>query len=335
MWETAVSLVICAMLSVPILQAQGDIPPLKWTDRTTLGFHGPVHTQLLVRNEIDPDPRDRQHRTLDYYAGTPWLVFDRTGWITESGDVINGRPDHVANQLRDIDGNRLGNSSDPEHSERTETKRSGNSSEQLIFNGPDLLASTIGHYDDQHRLILSKSYDASGLIRSEQSVQYEGSVGISDYKVYEPSGEIEIHWIDRLDQEEQSFERSEYDPSGHMVSMITQVKGELTAHWRDPSWHKPSTDMGLCEHFKKTVSYRFGADGELEKQVQHHDGRYGNVEPDDAEQLDYTGNLLEKIEFKYERDARGNWTSRSVVIWDKQSIRLVEVERDTRTLTYY
>jgi hypothetical protein len=308
---------------------------LKWTDRTNLGFHGNVHTQLLVRRKIDPDLRDKQHRTLYHVAGTPWLVFDPTGWITESGDVIDGRPNHVANRQRDIDGNDLGNSSDPEHGGHTETRYSGNSREQLIFNGPDLAASSIEHYDDQHRLILSQNYDARGLIQSEETVQYEGSTSISDYKNYESSGEVRSHWIDRVDQEEERFERSEYDPAGHMVSTITQVKGELADHWRDPNWHKPSTSAGLCEHFKKTVSFRFAADGALEKQVQHHDGRYGNVEPDDTEQFDSSGNLLEKIEFKYERDGHGNWTTRSVLIWDRKSNRLIEVERDIRTLTYY
>jgi hypothetical protein len=64
-------------------------------------------------------------------------------------------------------------------------------------------------------------------------------------------GFTSIHWIDRLDQEGERFERSEYDPAGHMVSTITQVKGELVDHWRDRNWHKPSTSAGLCEHFKK------------------------------------------------------------------------------------
>jgi hypothetical protein len=30
-----------------------------------------------------------------------------------------------------------------------------------------------------------------------------------------------------------------------------------------------------------------------------------------------------------------DWTSRSVLVWDKQTNSMVEVERDTRTLTYY
>ena len=31
---------------------------------------------MSAADNCDPDPRDTQHRSLDYYAGTPWLVFE-------------------------------------------------------------------------------------------------------------------------------------------------------------------------------------------------------------------------------------------------------------------
>jgi hypothetical protein len=38
---------------------------------------------------------------------------------------------------------------------------------------------------------------------------------------------------------------------------------------------------------------------------------------------------------KYTRDGHGNWTSRSVSVWDPATNLMVEIERDTRTIEYY
>ena len=35
------------------------------------------------------------------------------------------------------------------------------------------------------------------------------------------------------------------------------------------------------------------------------------------------------------RVAHGNWTSRTVFVWDPSSNRMIDVERDTRTIDYF
>jgi hypothetical protein len=72
----------------------------------------------------------------------------------------------------------------------------------------------------------------------------------------------------------------------------------------------------------------------MEKIVQHTPGE-GNLEPDSEEHYNFDGILDEKAEIKYARDNRGNWTSRSVFVWDAASNQMIQVEQDTRTIEYY
>ena len=84
------------------------------------------------------------------------------------------------------------------------------------------------------------------------------------------------------------------------------------------------------------MSYKFDeqGSGRMEKSVQHTSGE-GNLEPDSEEHYNLNGVLDEKAEIKYARDAHGNWTSRTVFVWDATSNRMIEVERDARTIDYY
>ncbi|MGA7317016.1 MAG: hypothetical protein WBX22_23945 [Silvibacterium sp.] len=72
----------------------------------------------------------------------------------------------------------------------------------------------------------------------------------------------------------------------------------------------------------------------MEKTVEHTDGE-SNLEPDSEEHYNFDGILDERAEIKYTRDEHGNWTSRSVFVWDLNSNQMVEIERDTRTIEYY
>lgn len=70
------------------------------------------------------------------------------------------------------------------------------------------------------------------------------------------------------------------------------------------------------------------------RSVQHTPGM-GNLEPDSEEHYNFNGVLDEKAEIKYTRDAHGNWTLRTVFVWDAPSNQMIQVEQDTRTIEYY
>src|SRR5262249_8283294 len=84
--------------------------------------------------------------------------------------------------------------------------------------------------------------------------------------------------------------------------------------------------------------YPNGSSGELFTDIFTY-SEYSNmqryVEPEIVERLDASGNLIDKLSYQYERDAHGNWTSRVVSVLVPATKDLVEIEHDTRTITYY
>ena len=115
--------------------------------------------------------------------------------------------------------------------------------------------------------------------------------------------------------------------------------GEATSWWQRPDCDElceQQTDgVGLNFAFDHSVSYEFQLDGSLLTTIQHHKGRYGNIDNDDDELLNQDGKVLEKIAYSYVRDEVGNWTERTVSILDPATGQMLDVRLDKRELTYY
>jgi hypothetical protein len=124
-----------------------------------------------------------------------------------------------------------------------------------------------------------------------------------------------------------------------MFREITLRDRVATSWWQRPACREICSTqhdgVGLNLPFERTISYYFEPDGSLLTTVEHHPGRYGNIDNDAVELFDLHGNLLEKIAYRYVRDSRGNWTDRTASILDPSTRQLVDIRLDTRTLTYY
>ena len=110
--------------------------------------------------------------------------------------------------------------------------------------------------------------------------------------------------------------------------------GELTSFWQDPL-----CDCTNVAAFRRSEGvsffYKTEKDGRLYKDVQSHKGRPTNHEIDDEALYDQEGQLLERVFYNYERDAHGDWITRTVSVFDRSTDNIVAIERDTRELTYY
>jgi hypothetical protein len=114
--------------------------------------------------------------------------------------------------------------------------------------------------------------------------------------------------------------------------------GEVLSYWYKVGYKaklSSSGSLGICRR-GLCVSYKFDGkgSGRMEKLVQYTSDE-GNLEPDSEEHYGLNDVLDERAEIKYARDAHGNWTSRTVFLWDASSHRMIEIERDTRTIDYY
>lgn len=326
---TTLSLTIALLLSC-CAGAQDHLPDEDQNDRTNLGLQGPVHSTLIVTTPVNPDPRDAKDRHLYYFSGTPWLVFDKNGWTSESaGQVMDGKPQSVTKQARDKDGGY------PESGLRTETEGSCERKETMRYRNRKLKSHEIETYNELGWSIHSQSFYEDGRLSSETDYTFLDPIAFHESKSYAQDGTVALHWASRSDDPIDRYDFWQYDSSGRAVLTFTAINKEIISKWRDPQWNQPSPGVVLTRlaHFTTTVV--FSETGELSRTVEHHEGRVRGTEPDDALAFDGNGALLDKIVYKYTRDARGNWISRSVMVWDKQTNSMVEVERDSRALTYY
>ena len=327
---TVLSAGVALALSCYVLVAQNHGPGEEQSDSTNLGLQGPVHTSLTVTAQVNPDPRDAKDRYAHYFSGTPWLVFDRNGWIIESaGQVIDGKPQSVTKQTRDKDGGY------PESGLRTETQGNRERKETKRYRNGKLESHEIETYYELGWSLRSESFYEDGSLSSETDYTFLDPIASQESKSYSQDGKVALHWASRSDDPIDRQDFWQYDSSGRIVLTFTAINKEVISKWRDPQWNQSSPPVILTRlsHFTATVV--FSETGELRRTVQHHEGRVQAAEPDDALVFDGNGALLDKILYEYTRDGHRNWTSRSVLVWDKQTNSMVEVERDTRTLTYY
>jgi len=327
---TVLSAGVALALSCYVLVAQDHGPNEEQNDRTNIGLQGPVHSSLIVTTQINPDPREPNDRHAYYFSGTPWLVFDRNGWIIESaGQVIDGKPQSVTKQTRDKDGGV------PESGLRTETQGNCERKETKRYRNGKLESHEVETYFELGWSLHSESFYEDGKLSSETDYTFLAPIAFQESKLYTQDGKVALHWSSRTDDPIDRQDFWQYDPSGRTVMTFTAINQEVISKWRDPQWKQSSLPVILTRlsHFTTTVS--FSETGELSRTVQHHEGRARATEPDDTQVFDGNGALLDKIVYKYTRDGHGNWTSRSVSVWDKQTNSMVEVQRDSRTLTYY
>lgn len=265
-----------------------------------------------------------------YFSGTPWLVFDRNGWTIESANqVVDGKPQSVAKQTRDKDGGY------PESGIRTETQGNCDRKETKRYRNGKLESHDVETYDELGWSIHSETFYEDGRLSSETEHTFLDPLAFHESKSYAQDGTVQLLWAIRDDEPSDRRDFSQYDSNGRSVLTFTVINGEITSKWRDPQWNQSSPAVVMTRVSRFTTTVVFSETGELSRTVEHHEGRAWAREPDDALVFEGSGALLDKIVYKYTRDGHGNWISRSVLVWDKQTNSMVEVERDSRTLTYY
>jgi hypothetical protein len=163
--------------------------------------------------------------------------------------------------------------------------------------------------------------------------------GDDEWKIFDDSGGVVSDERTRVSDDKNRIDRWSYDSEGHLVwNLAISSDGGLLSFWYDIGF-KPkvssSDSLGICRP-RLCVDYKFDEEGSgrVEKVVQHTQGE-GNLEPDSEEHYNLDGVLDERTEIKYARDEHGNWTSRSVFVWDPDTNLMIEIERDTRTIEYY
>lgn len=210
------------------------------------------------------------------------------------------------------------------------------SREITYFYGPKVISREVTQFDADGKAVADKSFRSDGELSSEELTLPNSD---DETKIYDESGKLISDERTRVSENKSRFDRWSYDSEGHLVwNLAINSDGEVLSDWYRIGY-KPkvsaSDSLGVCRP-RLCVDYKFDdkGSGRLEKIVQHTEGN-GNLQPDSEEHYNFDGILDEKVEIKYVRDGYGNWTSRSVFVWNPDSNIMVEVERDKRTIKYY
>lgn len=309
------------------------------TERENLGLKGPVRSVLTAVTRPHPDPRPETRRKLFVQGNPDWEVFDIEGRRIEFSTAST--PEGVAaisTCTFGADGSKTCIDSAGRH-QQSGDRRSilpDGSREVTYFLGSKVLSREVTHFDKKGTAVAFRAYRSNGKLSSEDFTLPDNE---DESKIYDESGKVIYDVRTRMSENKSRVDRWSYDSEGHLVwNIAIDSDGALLSDWYDIGF-KPkvssSDSLGICRP-RLCVYYKFDDEGSgrLEKTVQHTQGE-GNLEPDGEEHYNFAGILDERAEIKYERDGHGNWTSRSVSVWDSDSNLMIEIERDTRTIEYY
>ena len=308
------------------------------TERENLGFKGPVRSVRLTVVRPNADPRSATHRELFIESHPDWTVFDLMGRRIEFASAARGDNILAVSKCEfEADGSEVCYDS-AGHQHESSEKRTilpDGTRELTSFQDSKMMLREVTQVDERGEFVASRVYLSDGKLSSEYLKLPDGS---DESKIYN-NGVVVSDSRTRESEDKNRFDRWSYDSDGHLVwSLAISDEGDLLSCWYDIGF-KPkvssSDSLGICRPHL-CVRYKFDEEGSgrLEKVVQHTE-KEGNLEPEAEEHYNLDGIVDEKAEIRYTRDWHGNWTSRSVFVWDSGSNLMVETERDTRIIEYY
>jgi hypothetical protein len=312
---------------------------LHWTERRNLGFRGGVQSALTTIVRTNPDPRPKTHRKLMGEANPDWVVFDLQGRRTEFTSASSrDRFEAISKCTFRNDGTTICTDSTgrAQETQRKETTLPDGSREVTYLRNSSVDNREVTLFNEKGTAVGSRNYAKNDKLTSEESILPNGD---SEWKIYDENGRIDSDQQTRESDDKSRFDRWSYDSEGQLVwHLALDGSGEVLSYWYRLGY-KPnvssSDSLAICRP-QLCVSYKFDDEGSgrMEKIVQHTRGE-GNLEPDSEEHYNFDGTLDEKAEIRYVRDDHGNWTSRSLFVWDAASNQMIQVEQDTRTIEYY
>jgi hypothetical protein len=338
------------------LVPEKQLPNCHFTARSNYALHGNVHTFRVLKEDISPDPRQGQSKIAagpKLFIQEPgvWIAFSRDGELAGIGNVLSpdGVPLQPTREKRVVEGSKTivtsGTPNDPNAFRREEIYGAdGQLTDQFAYERGKLVSHQIHRREGDGDWSEDFVYDGNGAL-STHSIERTDSHGRNIESMVFDRNRLILHQRDTYAESDDSdddcalISRSWYDAKGSMFREITLRNRVATSWWQKPGCGEicstQSDGVGLNMPFDRTVSYYFERDGSVLTTIEHHEGRYGNIDNDEVELLDAQSRLLEKIGYKYVRDSHGNWTSRIASILNVATGEMVDVRVDKRDLTYY
>lgn len=306
-----------------------------------MGFQGSVRSVLTKVQVVNPDPRPESRRKLSFELAPDWAVFDSQGKRIEFASPSGrGGIGVISKCTFKSDGKVCTESTGQQHEERQEEITLADGRRQRTYYRDSHIEHRSVSRLNEHGIPASSiHYHSEGRIASENTRQSTGEGESTTWKLYDGNGHVLLNWRTLEADDESRIDRWAYGPEGRLVwHLAISAEGEVLSSWYELGYkptHSGFDSLSTCGP-RLCVSYKFDeqGSGRLEKTVQHL-LREDYFELGSEEHFDFDGRLDEKVQINYERDGHGNWTSRTVSVWNPVPNQTIEVQRDSRTIQYY
>jgi hypothetical protein len=305
----------------------------RWTDAENLGLAGPVQSVTTTHQAFMPEPAQPDGPTIVYPLSCEYCEFDRDGTRVRDGGIRKRRVlDAQGRVEEDITENEKGEVTQRD----VYANRSFGKVRSETWMDGKLLSSATFDYDGQGNMVEWDTYKADGTLEARTWSRFDGR-GNEIEQVSEGPGEIYYDVIKTYDPRtghQESF--ASLDRDGSLRLSMTMDDRTVLSYWQRPG-DKRTYGSDVC----------FADDDGTERDCRDYksDGSYSTAHynftdktkrnPVKAVLRDPDGQRLMEADYDYALDQYGNWTSRTVWVWTRESGERRLLEKDSRTLTYY
>ena len=332
-------------IALLLLPALATAPPGKnqnTADLATYGLRGKVHSQRLIIRRLANSPLPEAMAFRMVASPPDWLVFDRNGFVIERAYILpedGSAPNLVRYKYKlDTQGRLMECLKERREAapERT-VYRYGEYGplETKTFLGDKLRYTEVVEYDERGNPVRSRFYRGSDdLIWRTEAVFDKNNCQIEMTR-FGAKGQILEHTKERFDDKGNLVESDELDSQNRIVSTMV-FKGDVLVSWRMDTAYRASKGITEIEENIGPNSYELKEDGTVVTFVHHNSAGISWGYDDQAvEALDQKGKILQKVTFQYKRDSDGNWTHRTVSVFDSNTGSMVPIQEGIRQIMYY
>lgn len=190
-------------------------------------------------------------------------------------------------------------------------------------------------YDSNGHLRELVQYGSDGTIQTRTLRQTDASGNIKEEWCYGSNDELSYHILDTYDPKTDMWMWASYAEDGSVKVAIETQNGKGDFYRQNVNEPNVFGRHFFLDPIRNTQhSFRGHADGTYDEVTTiYPDEKLHN--PERLEWRDGTGALRLKVEYDYEVDGQGNWTTRRTWVWTPELGEKKQYKVDTRRLTYW
>jgi hypothetical protein len=190
-------------------------------------------------------------------------------------------------------------------------------------------------YDANGHLSAFRGYDRDGVLTSSSTEVSDASGNYKEHWDYGPNGSFSLHFVETNEPKTATYAFTSFNENGTIKVAFTTVGTKVTSYRQEAPEQNVFGDTFFMDPVGKTQEgYRCHSDGLCDHYISYYtDENRHQVRRNEWRDAD--GTLKYSADFEYELDQYGNWTKRTVWVWNEDLGERKLYTTDYRTYTYW